>query len=623
MYLIIMTQPISIAPQPLEIWLDEFVAEQMDKLHIPGVTFSLVQNGKLLLAKGYGYANLKEHIPVESDRTIFRVGSISKLFVATAIMQLVEKGSIYLHEDVNKYLTEFKIKGNYPQPVTIANLLTHTAGFDDRYIGIIALKADNIQSLGEHLAAKMPARVMSPGEVMSYSNYGYALLGYLVELAAGISFSQYVTENILQPLEMNHSSFEQPSFLANQISTGYRYRQKKKIHQALAFQYVSIPPAGSLSATATDMAKFAIAHLQHGKYKSTRILSENTAKQMHQQQFTHDPRLPGIGWGFMESFYDRQRAINHGGGMPGFASLLYLFPRHNIGLFVADNAKTSMPGKLIEQFCETARCGGFLRYSDCRGRDRFLPVEQETNSNELCLKNRQSLKRYEGKYRSNSYPQKTLGKIGLLSSSLLSLKAEADGTLKTSNSVYLQETEPLLLKIKDRSDCIVAQKDTRGNIVALLTKFRVLNKIAWYETKTFHWTLIWSFVAIFLSGSIFGVFALTKFPVNSVRQLVQPIETITCGLNLIFIAGMLAFKQWVQKDYRLDLIYGVPKIVTVLLYLPFFTSVLAITLPVFAILAWLNPELPFIEQIFYSIIAIASLGFIPFLNYWNLLGFRY
>ncbi|WP_019506542.1 serine hydrolase [Pleurocapsa sp. PCC 7319] len=347
-----MTQNILTDSQELETWLDEFMAEQMDKLQIPGVTFSLVQNSELFLAKGYGYANLEQQIPVSADRTLFRVGSISKLFTATAIMQLVEKGLINLHENVNKYLKKFQIEDNYPQAVTIANLLTHTAGFDDRLVNLLTLEADNLQPLEEHLAAKMPARVIPPRNIMSYSNYGYALLGYIVELLSGITFSQYVDENILKPLEMHHSSFEQASHLTDDVSIGYRYRKQKDTYQALSFQYVSILPAGSLSATATDMAKFAIAHLQYGKYKSQRILDETTARQMQQQQFTHDPRLPGWCYGFGESLANKQRVIYHAGGLPGFLSLLYLFPSHNLGLFISNNGRGNLMRSLIEQFCD-------------------------------------------------------------------------------------------------------------------------------------------------------------------------------------------------------------------------------------------------------------------------------
>ncbi len=202
-----MTQPILTNPQELETWLDEFMAEQRSKLHIPGVTFSLVQNSELFFAKGYGYADLEQQIPVIADRTLFCVGGISKLFTATAIMQLEESGLLNLDDDVNKYLPDFQIENNYPQPVTIANLLTHTAGFDNRSIGMGALETSDVIPLGEHLAARMPGRVRSPGEVIIGCNYSYGLLGYIVELVTGVPFSQYIDENILQPLEMNHSTY--------------------------------------------------------------------------------------------------------------------------------------------------------------------------------------------------------------------------------------------------------------------------------------------------------------------------------------------------------------------------------------------------------------------------------
>ena len=135
-----MTQSILTNPQELETWLDDFMSEQMSKLHVPGATFSLVQNGELFFAKGYGYANLEQQIPVSAERTLFRVGSISKLFIATAIMQLVEKGLVNLDDDVNKYLQDFQLEDNYPQPVTIANLLTHTAGLDGSPCRFICLR---------------------------------------------------------------------------------------------------------------------------------------------------------------------------------------------------------------------------------------------------------------------------------------------------------------------------------------------------------------------------------------------------------------------------------------------------------------------------------------------------
>lgn len=608
-----MSQAILTNPQELETWLDEFMAEEMSKLHLPGVTFSLVQNGSVFLAKGYGYADLEQKISVDADRTLFRVGSISKLFTATAIMQLVEKDLLNLDEDVNQYLQNFAIANNYPQPVTIANLLTHTAGFDDSAIGICALEADDMQPLGIRLAAKMPPRVLPPGEVISYSNYGYALLGYIVELVAGIPFSQYIEENILQPLEMNHSSFQQPSSLAKEVALGYRYDQKKSTYQVFPFQYVAIPPAGSLSATATDMAKFAIAHLQSGKYKSAKILSESTANQMQQQQFTHDPRLPGIGWGFMESSYHQQRGVWHNGGLPGFLSFFYLLPSHNLGIFVSNNGGADLSAQLMEKF--------FTRY---------FPVEQNPLPDLPSAEKQQRLRSYQGSYRNNRYSRKTLAKASLLFSSSLQLKLENDGnlsvpqTLKSPKPIYLQEVEPFVLQIKDDPDQpIIVQENDQRKITTLQAAHGVFEKLSWYETNTFHWTLICWFILVFLSGLVVSILALIKFPGNSIHQLAQLLGGVTCGLNLMFILGMLTVQLLSKNNDQLKLVYGIPKIVFLLLCIPLITLPSAFGLTLVASLTWINHDWSYLEQLHYSLVSLTSIGWIFWLNYWNLFGFKY
>src|SRR3989454_2828814 len=260
-------------PQELEAFLDPFFAEQMEKLHIPGAVFLLVKDGEIFFTKGYGFANLEKKTPVVPDKTLFRVASISKLFTATAVMQLSEQGLLKLDDDVNKYLTLFQLEANYPQPVTVVNLLTHTGGFDDRFIGMAARSVSEVVSLGPYLAARMPPRVLPPGEVSSYSNHGMALAGYLVEVISGVPFARYIDENILQPLGMRRSSFLLPPHLAPDLAVGYIY--KDDASQPVPFDYLNkVGPAGSLNATATDIAPFMIAHLQDGRYGETRILQE-------------------------------------------------------------------------------------------------------------------------------------------------------------------------------------------------------------------------------------------------------------------------------------------------------------------------------------------------------------
>ena len=179
-----------------------------------GAVFLLVKDGRVFFARGYGYSDLMKRTAVDPAKTVFRVGSVSKLFTATAVLQLAERGEVDLHTDVNRYLKTFQLEENFPAPVTLANLLTHTGGFDDRAIGIAARNAQDQAPLGEYLARSMPPRVRPPGEMYNYSSHGIALAGYIVETVSGQPFGEYVEKNILEPLEMRQSSFSrcnQPS----------------------------------------------------------------------------------------------------------------------------------------------------------------------------------------------------------------------------------------------------------------------------------------------------------------------------------------------------------------------------------------------------------------------------
>src|SRR5215210_1193876 len=241
-------------PAELEAFLDDMLARQLAEDHIPGASIAIVKDGRLFFAKGYGYANLDQRTPVVADQTLVRVGSIAKLFTWTAVLQLVEQGKLDLNADVNTYLGDVTIPATYPAPITLAHLLTHTAGFEDRQLGITVSSAGGLAPLGTYLADAMPARVFPPGTVTAYSNYGTTLAGYIVERVSHQPFAQYAQQHILQPLAMRHSTFAQqlPPDLAAQLAVSYdRY---DNTYHAMPFEYFQIAPAAGLSATASDVA---------------------------------------------------------------------------------------------------------------------------------------------------------------------------------------------------------------------------------------------------------------------------------------------------------------------------------------------------------------------------------
>jgi len=324
----------------VESFLDGIVPLQLHRNDIAGATIAVVKDGKLLFAKGYGYADVKSKKPVSPEETLFRPGSISKLFTWTAIMQLYEQGKLDLDRDINDYL-DFKIPDAFGKPITLKNVMTHTPGFEEQIKDLFDTRPI-APNLGQYLKTHIPARIYSPGTVPAYSNYATAVAGYIVERVSGRPFEQYVAENIMRPLKMTHSTFSQPlpQELAPLMSSGYRLGSDN----AESFEVVNPFPAGSLSSSAADMARFMIAHLQDGQLDDARILKPETARLMHSRLFALDDAANAMCYGFYEESRNNQRIIGHGGDTVFFHSDLHLVLDQKVGFFVSYNSAGNSSG---------------------------------------------------------------------------------------------------------------------------------------------------------------------------------------------------------------------------------------------------------------------------------------
>ena len=318
----------------VETFLDGIVPLQLALSDIAGATVSVVKDGKLLFAKGYGYADVQKRQPVSPQETLFRPGSTSKLFTWTAIMQLFEQGKLDLDRDVNEYL-DFKIPDAFGTPVTLKNIMSHTPGFEEQIKDLFSTTPVS-PNLGEYLKTHIPARIYPPGTVPAYSNYATALAGYIVERVSGRPFEDYVEENILKPLNMTHSTFRQPlpTGLASSMSSGYRLGSD----QPGPFEMINPFPAGSLTSSATDMAQFMIAHLQEGRLGEAQILKPETVRLMHSRLFALDDAANAMCYGFYEETRNGQRIIGHGGDTIYFHSDLHLILDQKVGFFVSYNS---------------------------------------------------------------------------------------------------------------------------------------------------------------------------------------------------------------------------------------------------------------------------------------------
>ena len=367
--------------------MDGLVLTHLRDKHIAGATVSIVQNGKTLLSKGYGFCDLKTQTPVNGDSTLFRVGSISKLFVWVSVMQLVAQGKLNLEADVNQYLRDFKIPEAFSRPVTLKNLMTHTAGFEDRLIGLFGTGASSMKPLGELLKHELPERVRPPGVDASYSNHGAAVAAYIVEQVSGMSFNSYVEKNILRPLHMDHTTFRRPlpRNLESLVSKGYGFDDGEFVEKP--FEYVPLYPIGGAAGTAADMTKFMVAILNFGKLNGFQMLDSGTMELMERPAHRHHPAVNPMRYGFIDLSLNGITVIGHAGDTFWFHSLMALYPEFHTGIFISFNTDTGAEtyGDVLEAFTE--------RYFPKRPLRKTMPIDKK------------HLDRFAGAYRANRHQQ--------------------------------------------------------------------------------------------------------------------------------------------------------------------------------------------------------------------------
>jgi len=346
----------------LEAWLDGLVPATLAKDDIAGAVITVVKDGQVLFQKGYGYSDVAKRTPVDPENTLFRPGSVSKLFTWTAVMQLVEAGKIDLDADLNRYL-DFKLPARADGPITMRNVMTHTTGFEERVKELIVSDPKYLRPLAEYVSEYTPERIFKAGGTPAYSNYATALAGRVVERVSGESFDDYVEKHIFAPAGMRHATFRQPLPAALQplMSQGYAVASDAP----KPYEIVVAAPAGSLAASGADMARFMLAQLASREGGAPALFSAATAKQMHETRAqTGVGPLNRMALGFYETNYNGRRVIAHGGDTQFFHSELHLLLDEKVGLFISVNSAGSR-SRLRADFYE-----GFM--------DRYFPAATAT-----------------------------------------------------------------------------------------------------------------------------------------------------------------------------------------------------------------------------------------------------
>ena len=603
-------------PDEMEAFIDGMMDAHLRAHKVPGAVVTVVMDGELFFAKGYGYADLEARTHVDAERTLFRPGSVSKLFTWTAVMQLVEDGFLSLDADVNEYL-DFEIPDTFPEPITLEHLMTHTPGFEDMGEGLFFLNVEKLVSLEEYVKEYRPARVYQPGEVAAYSNYGTALAGYIVQRVSSMPFETYVEEQIFAPLGMEQSTFRQPlpGELADDMSRGYGFSQGAFVPGE--FELISGSPAGALSAPGADMAAFMIAHLQGGAYGTERILEAATVERMQAAHYVPDPRTYGFGLGFFRNRMNGRLIVSHEGDTILFHSGCYLLPEEGDGVFVSYNSAGGSQARveLIEAFMD--------RYYPAPAPQRVTPPDDFSSRVDA----------YTGQYHPARHNFTTAEKILLLFQPV-TISEGPEGNLAVNvfgtPDEYV-EIEPGLLRETRGEDRVVVSFDDRGRVTRVIPASIIpytLFKAPWYATLTFTLVLLAGGLVLFLftlGGWAVAFFTTRAHHKDALRprlaRAARWVVTAFVLVSLVFFIGLMAVMGNVDPAYGVpDVFFGEVERLGFVTALTYVVAALAAGMVGMAVLAWVLRFWGWLGRIWYTVLTLVAAGWVWMLAYWNLLG---
>lgn len=553
----------------LEAFLDGTWAVQSRRFHAPGAVFVWVEDGAVRFAKGWGVADVETRRPVEPERTLFRVASLSKLFTATAAMQLRERGLLDFDVDVNDYLEGVRVPDHPSGPVTMAHLLTHGAGFDDRNIGMGTYERAEALPLAKYLAARLPPRVLPAGDVVSYSNHGVGLAGLVVEQRAGRAFAAYVRERLFVPLGIERADWGDARHPDTVRATGYQWRDGR-LHPRPANAFSQLAPAAALAITAADMARFMLAHLQGGRLGEARILREESVREMQSVQLAGHPDLGGWGYGFEVAERNGRHTASHDGWTDGVCSTLVLLPEEGAGFF-ASTSVDCRPG-LLDVLDEAI----LDRFFPPMTRDEPPAVSAAPPSAAVA-----ELRRLAGAYWPSRHSRTTVERGWTLTSEVR-VEVAPDGTLAVLrpglDPLRVRRAGPLRFDEID-GDRRVAFRERDGRVTHLFVGPYGYERVPWWDTVAATAWVQGASVLVLLSALVAWPRRAVRGRLrrNRVRQAAVPARTpgwlrVARGLGALVAAAYLAWFVGIAAYFSevnpFDLVRGEVRGLRLLLLLP-------------------------------------------------------
>jgi CubicO group peptidase (beta-lactamase class C family) len=599
--------------------IKDYIASQAQEGKIPNSVVLWVGEGEILLGHIFDNENIAEVDILDTSKSLLRMASISKPFTAMTALSLANSGVLNVNASVNELLSGSLLENQFNPDIRVKHLLTHTAGLDDFYINKSVRDISDVETLANNLANLKPRQVMPPGEISSYSNYGVALLGYLLEHRSGLSFENLVKERLFMPADMSSSAFEITEHNQKKILKGW-HKSGNNL-QVVPLDFIKDVPAGHMFSTVDDVLRFMqIITSKDEALDTLQLMIKALFKESSKLQFTHHPALTG-GLGYLWSInqYAGHQVVAHDGGYAGVATRMMYFPEHNQIMFIFCNMMdfnfvTQITDSLVEEFLPEAN-------------SKVIPYNREV---EFIADNRQ-LQNYSGTYRNTRYSRYSMLKLASL------LGAFGVGGELTVTHDYqfllmpdhlgkqrrLKQIDSLLFESID-DDYLLAFRSENGKITHAFTSGSIaMEKLRFYEKASFQFVImvlsILIFILLMLVIPIQYLLAGKKTKDGQLSRNKKLVSSISglyiLQLVFLFIGGMSVETY----ELMIGFAYGVPRLFYLANLLPLIAIIATVYLSI-RVVPRASLSSPFILT---AVFIVVALIYFLCLLYWNMVGWKF
>jgi len=578
----------------------------MQEYHVAGMSLSVVR-GDSVRNLAFGFADSAERQPVTLETT-FRIASVAKVLVAATALSEVAAGSLGLEDDLAGL---FRQSGEFNGPITLHDLLTHTAGFDERYVGYAARTSESMIPLAEYLRDRMPPRGWPVGEQISYSNHGMSLAALAVESATNTSFADVATSTLFEPLRMHSTHFLRGGVpIPRGAAEPLRCDDEgcEDVDHIFSHAY----PAGLAFSTAPDMGRFISAVLQADR-------DQTPLAALIPTRFQHDERIPGMSYGFFNQNYGGVKLLAHAGNVPGYWALLIVVPQENVGFFFAANGGSSGFGeKLRDELLE-----------ELLGPERLSPVRKNTT---------EDVSSRAGIYELTRYSHETIERFPQVFLNTITVGASGD-TLQVYSGGRVREyvqTADALYQNVDGTDKIAfgtrrgEQRMFRQTVVYGAGLSVAYEKRSWHRAPRFlneyvSWLLAVPMLVLILVWPIatgIGAFRRKRLGIaTSTQKGHSRIALTLLGISMILFTwfgfGFVAMSNRLFGSG--EMFYGLPDSLAALIWMPSLHAALTVILAIAVIVAWKNGWWDLFRRIVFTVAFVSVVLQMLFFFNWNYL----